>query len=180
MTRSLSFVVLLAAALGLAGCSAEEPPTRRLQWGPDLIDMAISEDWDVERDDAAERIYAHPDYDGLRLHVSGGTEEFGHPLRVTDVKSMIGREINHEFGGAITRMSLAGNAMIRYARERVDDYDDPLHCVEWILAKPVGHGDFARVEISLRMPPEVRARPEVQALIEVLDRRVGDAKIPRV
>ena len=178
MRRIIPSIGLATLATLVVACTSEEP-TRRVQWGQGMLDMVISQSWQLEADDEEGRVFTHGDLRGVTLHVTGETERFGHPLRVTDVKTMLGKELNLEYGGVSSRVSFGGNAMIKYVRELEDEDDQPIHCEEWVLAKPVGYGDFARVEISLRMSPEKRSRPEVQALIDALDKRVGDATIPR-
>ena len=180
MKRSITTpLAVLCLSLFLAGCFEEPEATRPISYGTDLLQMVVSDRWELwsEGDDErAEQIYAHKDFFDLRLHVAGHVEDFGHPLRVRDVKSLIGRELNLAYGGVTSRVSLGGNAMISYARE---DAEEVLHLEEWVLAKPVAGGGIARIEISLRMPPERRADPKLAPLIKALDQRLGDAKIPR-
>jgi len=93
---------------------------------------------------------------------------------------MIGKELNVEYGGVSTRVSLGGNAMIKYSRDVTDEYDDVLRREEWVLVKPIGHGDLTRVELSLRIPAATWRDAAIPVLVERLDKQVGDARIPRV
>ena len=176
--RTLPLVSLLAV---VAACSGQdEVPTQAVQFGYGMLDMSIGDVWQLESASDEARVYVHRDYEELRLELEGITEEFGHPLRVTDVKSIIGKELNGIHGNVSTRVSLAGNAMIKYHRDVIDEYDDAIHTEDWVLAKPTGQGDITRIEISLRIPEDLRTNPKIPALIEQLDRQAGDARIPRV
>ena len=176
--RGVASALLLA--LELVACSDEPAPTLRIAYGADLLDMQVSDRWTLESSDDAEDVYVHRDFFDLRLHVTGHVEEFGQPLGVRNVKSIIGRELNLEHGGVTARVSLGGNALLSLARQEVDEYDEPVHVEHWVIARPVGHGDVARVELQLRMPEERRADPKLAPIVDALDRRIGDAKIPRV
>jgi len=176
-SRSLLAVLMLCSAV--VGCGGDPEPTRRVQLENGLLDMMISELWELEENTDEGRVYLHKEFENVRLHLSTDTEDFGNPLRVTAVKSMIGRELNLKYGGVSTRVSLGGNAMIKYTRTVVDEGGAELRLEEWVVAKPVGHSDIARVEISLRIPAEAENHPSIPALIEGLDKRVGDARIPR-
>ncbi len=86
-----------------------------------MLDMAISELWELESSTDEGRVYFHREHEDLRLHFVAWTENVGQPMRVTDVKSIVGRELNGRYGGVSTRVSLGGNAMITYTRERTDE-----------------------------------------------------------
>jgi hypothetical protein len=172
----LAVLVLVTASLG---CSGDPEPTRRVQLGEGLLDMMISDLWELEETTDEGRVYIHKEFENVRLYFSSSTEDFGNPLRVTAVKSLIGRELNLKYGGVSTRVSLGGNAMIKYTRTIVDEAGGEVRLEEWVVAKPVGHSDIARVEISLRIPVHAESHPSIPALIEGLDKQVGDARIPR-
>lgn len=174
----VSSPILLLPLIALLGCAGEEP-TRPVQFGPGMIDMAIAEAWELEASTEAGRVYVHRDHGDLRLSFDTRTETFGQPMRVPEVKSIVGRELNGRYGGVIARVSLGGNAMLRYSTQEAGEDARPIHREAWVLAKPVGWGDIARVEIDLRMPAERKDDPAVVELVEQLDRRVGDARIPR-
>lgn len=182
-TRRSAFVLFvgaLAALVGTLGCSDDPPPTQQIGYGADYLDMQISDRWTLESSDESEDVYVHADFFDVRLHVTARVDEFGQPLQVSQIRSIIGRELNSEHGGVTARTSLGGNAMLSLARQDVDEYDEPVHIEHWVLARAVGHGDIARIELSLRMTPERRADPKVAPIVEALDRRIGDARIPRV
>jgi hypothetical protein len=144
-----------------------------------MLDMAISDRWELESSSEEGRVYFHREHDALRLRFEARIENVGQPLRVRDLKSMVGRELNYEFGGVSTRVSFGGNAMIKYTREFQDEYDDSIHSEEWVLVRPTGFDDMTRVEISLWIPESMRSSPGIPALIEELDKQLGDARIPR-
>ena len=176
MSRTLAIVF---SAIVLFACSSEDEPTRSVQFGEGLLDMAISDAWELESSTDAGRVYTHKDLDEVRLHFEGRTEDLGQPVNLVGVKGMVGKELNRAYGGVSTRVSMGGNAMIRYKREVMDEYDEPLHSEEWVLVKPVGFSDMARVEISLRMPAGSVGHPKIPELMDRLDKQVGDARIPR-
>ena len=177
----LRSLVLVPLVLCVLGCGAgDERPTQAVQFGHGMLDMSIADAWQLESADEESRVYVHRDYEALRLELAGITEEFGHPLRVVDVKSLIGKELNRIHGGVSTRVSLGGNAMIKYTSDLIDEYDDAIHTEDWVLAKPTGQGDITRIEISLHIPEDLRTHPKIAALIEQLDLQAGDARIPRV
>ncbi len=183
MSLAALFRVFVGASLLLCAVACggrDDVPTQAVQFGRGMLDMSIGEVWQLESASDEARVYIHRDYEALRLELAGITEAFGHPLRVTDVKSMIGKELNRLHGNVSTRVSFGGNAMIKYHRDLVDEYDDAIHTEDWVIAKPTGQGDITRIEISLRIPEDLRTNPKIAALIEQLDRQAGDARIPRV
>ncbi|MBJ21248.1 MAG: hypothetical protein GY910_02645 [bacterium] len=111
--------MIVSCLVSLLVCSDDGGPTRLVQIGQGMLDMAISDRWELERSTEEGRIYFHREHEALRLHIWGWGENMGQPLRVTDVKSLVGRELNLAYGGVSTRVSLGGNAMIKYTRERV-------------------------------------------------------------
>lgn len=181
-TRLAGWTVRVAgmvfAAL-LFGCSADEEPTVRVQLGGDVLDMAISDQWEREEGGQEHRIYRHKRYGEVRLHLSSELEDVGSPLLVPHVKEMIGKELNREFGGVSTRVSMGGNAMIKYTRLDEDEYGDARRREEWVIARPVGRSDVLRVSISLWIPESAESYEGLPELISTLDRHVGDARIPR-
>ena len=182
MSLAALFRVFVGASLLLCAVACggrDDVPTQAVQFGRGMLDMSIGDVWQLESASDEARVYVHRDYEELRLELEGITEEFGHPLRVSDVKSIIGKELNRAYGGVSTRVSLGGNAMIKYHRDLIDEYDDAIRTEDWVLAKPTGQGDITRIEISLRMPEALRANPKIEALIEQLDLQAGDARIPR-
>ena len=168
---------LFFMAMLFISCTSESP-TRKVSLSHGMLEMVISESWKLETTDSQSRVYTHVSHDDARLHISSQLEEFGSPMRVVHVKAMIGKELNLEFGGVRTRVSLGGNAMMDYSREVLVD-DAPLHAREWVLARPVGFSDIARVLISLQVPPARQSDPSILEMIEILDKQVGDARIPR-
>ena len=180
--RKLSFGFMLPILLLVAsvlGCSGNDETTRRVQYGPGLLDMMISDRWELEEETDETRVYVLKELEDVELHLSSSTEDFGQPLRVVDVKSLVGKELNRQYGGVSTLVSLGGNAMIKYTRSVLDDEEEDVRLEEWVLAKPAGFGEIVRVGISLYIPARVEGNPSIPELIERLDRQVGDARIPR-
>lgn len=180
----LRHLILILALSGLGGqllgCTEEPEPTRRIQMNQGKLDMVISTRWELADSSDDLRVYTHPDFPGLQLHFENSTEVFGSPLRVTQVKSLIGQELNREYGGTSSRVTMGGNALMRYRRLVSDPDGEEILSQEWVVAKPVGHGDIARVAVSLHVPRSIETDPSLPQLIETLDRRLGDARIPRV
>jgi hypothetical protein len=176
-------IVLCLAFLGLSGlvsCTAGDPPTRTVKFDQDMLELSISDVWQLERSTEEGLVFFQNELDDVRLHIAARIESFGFPLKLLAVKSLIGKELNLEYGGVSTRVSLGGNAMIKYSPDVTDEYDDALRMEEWVLAKPVGYGDIARVEISLTLPATTQSHSAIPMLVERLDKQVGDARIPRV
>ncbi len=169
-----SIVVTVSAALALA-CGSHPEPTQPVNFGNGLLSMSISESWVLLRGTESEVVYEHPTLGEVRLSLEDETrDDFGIPLSVAAVKSIVGKELNHDYGGVRTRVSLSGNAMIDYARELIED-GEVLHTQNWVVAKPSGIGSILRVAITLNMPEELQSEPALLSLIETLDKQVGDA-----
>lgn len=166
-------------AVWVSACTAEKEPTVRVQLGQSALDMMISDQWKREESSTESRSYRHKRFTGVELHLSSEVEDLGSPLLVPHVKELIAKELNRRFGGVSTRVSLGGNAMIKYSRMDEDDYGDSRRREEWVIAKPVGFSEVLRVSISLRIPEVAESYEGLPALISALDRRVGDARIPR-
>ncbi len=174
---TVPFLILLALLVG--ACSTQSAPSKPVQMDYEMLDMLISEDWQLETAEPQNLVYTHNGLANVSLHFSSRLDEFGSPLQVAHVKSMIGKELNRQYGGVRTRISLGGNAMVDYSRDLVDDDDVSLRAREWVVAKPVGHGDIVRVLISLQSPATAETDTSISEMIEVLDKQIGDARIPR-
>ena len=172
----LSLALWLAAAL--TACSGSEP-TRVVQLDEGRLEMAISEDWELESSSPLDRVYSHKEIENLRLHIGSQIDDYGSPVQVAHVKGVIGKELNLQYGGVTTRVSLGGNAMMSYSRSVSDDSGEELRAQEWVIAKPIGYSHVARVDISLRIPKSAESHPKIAELIDRLDKQVGDARIPR-
>lgn len=177
-THSILLVILCLTLVSI-GCGGNAEPTQRVQLGPQLLDMAIDESWELEESTPADRTYSHTRMHDVRLSFSSETEDIGQPLQVAHVRSLIGKEMNGRYGGVSARVSFGGNAMIKYTRNEVDSDGESVRLEEWVLGKPFGYGGIARVSISLRIPASADGTPEIEALLETLDKQVGDATIPR-
>jgi len=169
-----SIVASAFAALALA-CGSPAEPTQLVDFGNGLLSMSISESWVPLRTTRSEAVYEHPTLGEVRLSLEDESRhDFGMPLTVSAVKSIVGTELNGTYGGVRTRFSLGGNAMIDYERELTED-GEALHSQNWVVAKPAGVGSILRVAISLNVPEELRSEPAVLSLIESLDQQVGSA-----
>jgi hypothetical protein len=83
------------------------------------------------------------------------------------------------YGNVDARLSYGGNALLTYPR-LVEEGDGPVYTRNWVVAKPFGYSGVARVAITLRVPEGQQTTPEIQALMDELDKQVGDAVIPSV
>ena len=172
-------LLLVLAFLSLA-CGDSEPPTQRVQLASQLLDMGVSEDWELESSTDESRVFVHTRFHNLRLSIAAETENYGSPLQVTHVKSIIGKEMNRRYGGASARITFGGNAVIHLTRSEVDGDGEAVRIEEWVLGKPFGHSHVARVGFILRIPePSPSDAPQIAELVDRLDKQIGDATIPR-
>lgn len=173
---ALARIGLMAAmVLVAAGCSSKAPE-QPLTFNDGILDMSISQDWVLLRDAGKKAWFKHAVLDDVKLSFEDQTEDLGQPLTVSAVRGMIGSELNLKHGSVNARFGLGGCAVLSYAREL--DEGDPVFTQNWVVAHPYGYGAVARVAITLSAPPGRQATTEFQELIEVLDRQVGDAKMP--
>ena len=114
-----------------------------------------------------------PGSDGITLSFEDKSSDFGMPLTTPAVKSMIGSQLNGQFGRVTARLTLKGSALLTYPREKLEDREK-VYTHNWVLAKPYGRGIIMRVDITLRMPVSQKDAPQVHELIAVLDKQVGD------
>ena len=170
--------VALSLCAMLIGCGSDEP-TRVVQFDEGRLEMAISEDWELEISSLLDRVYAHNEIDNLRLHIVSRIDDYGSPLQVPHIKGVIGKELNLQYGGVTSRVSLGGNAMMRYTRSVADESGEEMRAEEWVIARPIAYSHVARVDISLRIPTTAQSHPSIATLIDRLDKQVGDARIPR-
>ena len=167
----MPFSIFVTLSVGLAlACGSHSEPTQPLNFANGLLNMSISENWVLLRATDSEVVYEHSTLGEARLRLEDESQhDFGGPLTVVAVKSIVGKELNGTYGGVRTRISLPGNAMIDYARELNED-GELLHSQNWVVAKPYGIGTIQRVAITLSMPKALRADPAILSLIESLDK----------
>ena len=174
-------IVLSLLLIGLFGCKAKEP-TQSVNFDGGMLTMVISQSWkpawpEEDEETDASLFYEHAQHRDVRLSFENQFDEFGSPLQVPAVKSIIGKELNGRFGGVIARVSLGGNAMLKYPRE-IERDEEAYYTENWVLARPHGWGNIARVAVTLEVPAAQRQKPDIQELIATLDRQLGDAKLP--
>ncbi|MFK7896652.1 MAG: hypothetical protein AB8G23_12500 [Myxococcota bacterium] len=178
LNRRAGVLALGTFLLSLAlGCEGEAPDAFRVQLDQGALDMKLSNEWGLKEGGQTRRVYVHQRMTGVELHLVTDREDMGAPLLVPHVKELIGKELNRKYGGVSTRVSLGGNAMIRYTRNTEDEVGDPLRREEWVLAKPVGRSEVQRVEISVLIPEVAEHYSGLPAVLAALDKRVGDGRI---
>lgn len=186
MTKTMfrvSAIVLAAFGLMATGVGCEkEVPMQTIRGDEGMLSMAIDRGWvpgEVDEDEEeVGLVFRHPRFSNLQLSVEDRVENFGQPLKVLQVKSMLGKQLNSIHGGIVnTKVSLGGNAMIHWAHE-VEQDDEMIYTENWVIARPHGWGNIVRAQITLAMPPTMKGRPEVQEMIDALAKQVGDAKLP--
>ena len=180
--RSL-FALTLGCAVGLGGLSflgcGKSEPVQAVNFHEGRLSMGIAPAWVLQRDSGAKAFYRFGDANGVRLSFEDQTRDWGTPMTVASVRSAIGSELNLAYGGVNARLSYSGNAILSYARKAKEGRKQVL-THNWVVARPVGYGAIARVAITLKVPAEQEHSPEILALVESLDKQVGDAVMPEV
>ena len=172
--------LLLLLALPLlpvivAGCSAE-PPSQLVRFNEGLLHMKLDDTWVRMQDLGTSMKFGLPGSDDITLSFEDKSSNFGMPLTVPAVKSMIGSDLNRQYGQVKARLTLKGSALLTYPREKREGRDE-VYTHNWVLAKPYGTGIIMRVDITLRTPVSQKDAPQVQELIAVLDKQVGDGAL---
>jgi hypothetical protein len=165
----------LSLVLPALGC-AEKEPERAIDFSNGTLHMVLSERWVLQHDAGRKAFYKLGGEDDVKLSFEDETEDFGQPLTVPAVKGMIGSELNLRYGSVNARLGLGGSAVLSYAHTQ-EDGNSKFYTQSWVVAKPFGHSAVARVAITLRVPEGRQNTPEFQALVETLDRQVGDARM---
>jgi hypothetical protein len=167
---------LLLVSLLLAGCSSE-PPSQNISFKQGLLDMRIAESWVKTKDKERWMEFRLPDTEGIRLSFRDKSWDFGQPATTNAVKSMIGSQLNGRYGGVKARLTLKGNALLTYSREKKDGLEK-VYTHNWVLAKPYGMSLVNQVDITLKMPVSQKDAPEIQEVIALLDKQIGDGVLP--
>ncbi len=170
---SLSVLSVLIVALAL-GC-AREPDLQKVEFKK-LAYFQASTDWLPKGSTSEGLLFEHAEYPGVRLWVDGRIDQIGGTINATVIRGLIGKEINLEYGGAISRVSLTGNAVIRWKTEGVEQDDSDM--VNWIVAKPYAGSNIIRMQVSLEYDPDVVDGSEMDALVEQMDPHLSDAGFP--
>ncbi len=171
LALSLLSVLVLGLALGCAG----EPELQTVEFKKFAYFQAPT-DWLPKGNTSDGLLFEHAEYPGVRLWVDGRVDQVGGNITATVIRGMIGKEINLEYGGAISRVSLTGNAVIRWKTEGVEEDDSDM--VNWIVAKPHAGSNVLRMEVSLEYDPDVVDSSEMEALVEQMDPYLSDAGFP--
>jgi hypothetical protein len=166
-------VVMLCA---FVACGASEP-MQSVRFKQRLT-MEISQQWVPMKASGKKASYKLGDSKDIRLSFEDQTRDYGTPMTLQSVRSAVGSELNSAYGKVDARLSYAGNALLTYPRE-MKEGGTKVYTHNWVVAKPFGYGAVARVAITLRVPEGQQSSPEVTALMEQLDKQVGDAVIPQ-
>jgi hypothetical protein len=177
-TLALFFALLLAAPLAASmGCGESGPPPQPINFANGILNMSISQDWVLQRDAGKRAYYKHRALDGVKLSFENQTADYGTPMTVGGVRGAIGSELNLRYGGVEAKLGYGGCAVLSYKR-KVQEGSKNLYTQNWVVAHPYGYGAVARVAITLEAPDGHQSTPEFQEIVSVLDRQVGDAKMP--
>lgn len=169
----LSLISILVFVLAL-GC-ASEPELQTVEFQK-LAYFQAPIDWLPKGSTGDGLLFEHAEFPGVRLWVDGRIDQIGGNVTATVIRGMIGKEINLEYGGAISRVSLTGNAVVRWKTEGVEQ--DESDMVNWIVAKPYAGSNIIRMEVSLEYDPDIVDGSEVDALVEQMDPYLSDAGFP--
>lgn len=167
---------VLVAVAALVACGSSEP-VQSISFNQRL-NMDISQQWVPAKSQDKKASYKLGEAKGIELLFEDQTRDYGSPMTVQSVRSVIGTELNLRHGGVDARVSMGGNALLAYplstshGREKVYTHN-------WVVAKPIGYSGVVRVNITLRVPEGQQSSPEIQAMIETLDKQVGDAVVPQ-
>jgi hypothetical protein len=171
----LLLLLLLVLPPVIAGCGGE-PPSQPVSFNEGLLHMKVADTWVRMQDQGTSMKFRLPGPDGITLSFEDKSFDFGMPITTPVVKGMIGSELNEQFGGVTARLTLKGNALLSYPRQKQEGREQ-VYTQNWVLAKPYGTGIIMRVDITLRMPVSQKDTPQVQDLIAVLDKQVGDGAL---
>jgi len=176
--RGLSLILVgLSLAVATTACGPSEP-IQPIAFN-NRLSMNLSQKWVFQRKSGKKAFYSHGDSKGVRLSFEDQSREYGVPMTVQSVRGAIGTELNLAHGGVTSRTTLSHTALIDYSgstkegRKRV-------YTRNWVVARPLGATAVARVAVTLRMPDGEQNSTEMQALMEQLDKQLGDAKMPEV
>jgi hypothetical protein len=171
----LTLGLVACGALALA-CSKPEP-VQPVSFHNGRLSLGISPEWVLQRDAGDSAFYRLGDADGVRLVFQDQTRDYGAPMTVMAVRSSIGSELNLAYGGVDAKLSYSGNAVLCYSRD-VDEGRKKIYTRNWVVARPLGYSAVARVAITLKVPSGSEHDPRILALVDSLDRQIGDATMP--
>ena len=171
MTLAFSMFVFALA------CSKLEP-VQTVQFNKGRLTMAISDQWVLQKDSGKKALWRHGTAQNIKLSFEDQTFDLGMPMTVKSVRGAIGSELNLRHGGVNARIGMGGTAVLSYEK-KVKDGSKEVFTQNWVVAAPIGYSAVARVAITVKVPDGEQFKPEFQALIDSLDKQVGDAKIPQ-
>jgi opacity protein-like surface antigen len=174
---ALALGLALAAIGALALACSKPEPVQPVSFHNGRLSIGISPDWVLQRDAGDSAFYRLGNANNVRLAFVDQTQDYGMPMTVVGVRSAIGSELNLAYGGVTAKLSYSGNAVLSYSRE-VEEGRKKIHTHNWVVARPLGYSAIARVAITLKVPSGSEYSPEILALVESLDRQVGDATMP--
>ena len=165
------------AALGATlGCDSA-PPSKSIQFANGMLQMSISEDWVLQRDAGKQAFYKHGLMSNAKLTFENQTFDFGTPMTLQAVRSVIGTELNRRYGGVNARLGYGGCAVLSYEHKEKEG-GRSVYTQNWVVAHPLGYGAVSRVAITLTVPDGQQATQEFQLIVDTLDKQVGDAEMP--
>jgi hypothetical protein len=159
-------------------CGPTEP-VQKINFNKGRLSMDLSQKWVLQRDSGKKAYYRLGDSEDVRLSFEDQSRDYGTPMTVRAVKGSIGSELNLQYGGVDARLSYGGNALLTYERE-VKEGRKKVFTHNWVVAHPLGATAIARVAITLKVPAGQQNSPDIAAVIDLLDKQVGDATIPEV
>ena len=173
----LALVLAVALGLGAVAC-LENVPQQDVKFNKGRLNMAIHQDWVLKRDGGKEAFYQHSKIPGLKLSFKDQTRDYGTPMTTAAVRSAIGTELNMNNGGVVeARLGYGGCAVLTYPRT-VKERGREVFTQNWVVAHPLGYSAVSRVAITLTVPDDVRGTAEIESIVALLDKQVGDAKMP--
>ncbi len=177
ISKTRTLILALGAILIAAACSKPEP-VQSVVFNNGRLNMAISDQWVLQRDGGKKAFWRHGVAENVKLSFEDQTADYGTPMTVMGVRSAVGTELNRLHGGIVSgRLGYGGAAILTYEK-KVKEGSKDVFSKNWVVAGPLGWGAVARVAITLKAPHGQQSTPELQALIESLDKQVGDAKLP--
>ncbi|MAE95308.1 MAG: hypothetical protein CL910_11660 [Deltaproteobacteria bacterium] len=156
----------------IAACSP--PPELQTVSYRQLASFQAPEAWASRGEVDGELQFVHARHPEVELWVSGESQDLGHTLTIGHLRSLIGREVNLEYGGAVSRLSMGGNAVVRYPT-RGEAQDEP-DAVRWIVARLWSGSHMLRLDVSIEYLVGDIEPAEFEALVAEIDPTVSDAR----
>ena len=158
------------------GCS-NEVPGQDVSFSHGRLNMKLAPEWVLVKDAGKKAYWRHGVSDDIKLSFEDQTQDYGTPMSVQAVRGAIGTELNMAHGGVDARLGLGGTAVLSY-KKKVKEGSRKVYTQNWVVAAPYGYGAVARIAITLKVPDGQQGTPQFQQIVDLLDKQVGDAKIP--